>query len=71
MRGWFLTQNFDNLKTGHDFAEYEAALGQATPGNEYAREAQPNKYKQALRYYKSRPKNSETVLKDEDTEFIG
>ena len=71
MRGWFLTQNFDNLKTGHDFAEYEAALGQATPGNEYAREAQPNKYKQALRYYKSKPKNSETVLKDEDAEFMG
>jgi len=38
MRGWFLTQNFDNLKTGHDFAEYEAVLGQAMPGNEYARE---------------------------------
>lgn len=71
MRGWFLTQNFDNLKTGHDFAEYEAVLGQAMPGNEYARETQPNKYKQALRYYKSKPKNSETVLKDEDEEFKG
>jgi hypothetical protein len=71
MRGWFLTQNFDNLKTGHDFAEYEAALGQAAPGNEYAREPQPNKYKQALRYYKSKPKNSEPKLKNEDAEFMG
>jgi hypothetical protein len=39
MRGWFLTQNFDNLKTGHDFIEYEKDMEASVPGNEYAREA--------------------------------
>jgi hypothetical protein len=39
MRGWFLTQNFDNLKAGHDFAEYSKVMDQAQPSNEYARES--------------------------------
>ena len=71
MRGWFLTQNFDNLKAGHDFAEYSKAMDQAQPSNEYARESQPSKYKQAIRYYKSKPKKSGVYLTSEDEEFEG
>lgn len=71
MRGWFITQNFDNLKTGHDFAEFEADLGSSVPTQEYAREKQPNKYKQAVRYYKSRSKKTENKIVNEDREFQG
>lgn len=71
MRGWFITQNFDNLKNGHDFAEFEADLGNSTPGPEYAREKQPGKYKQAIRYYKSKARKTENKIVDEDQEFQG
>jgi hypothetical protein len=53
MRGWFLTQNFDNLKTGHDFAEYVEGFEKQTQGQEYARSAGPNAFRQSYRYYKN------------------
>lgn len=71
MRGWFLTQNFDNLKNGHDFAEYKSAFEMMTQGNEYAREAQPSKRKAAYRYYKSRMKKTDKSIQNEDKEFEG
>ena len=46
-------------------------MDQAQPSNEYARESQPSKYKQAIRYYKSKPKKSGVYLTSEDEEFEG
>lgn len=71
MRGWFVSQNFDNFKTGHDFAEFEQNLGRSVTGNEYAREKQPSKYKQAIRYAKKNRNQTEYKMKDENMEFRG
>lgn len=68
MRGWFLTQNFDNLKTGHDFAEYVEGFEKQTQGQEYARSAGPNAFRQSYRYYKNQKNKTTQQFKDEEAE---